>query len=1128
MDSTHGRRRRTLSAAIGLFVWLAAVTAVTLWRYPYFWIESGERFAQAEALARERRFPAALAEIDRALKRRPADAGFLTFKGYRLLDVGDPASAELTFRRALDVEPNHVDARLGLAATLAKNERRDEALRALDALPRESTPPAQLRRRSQLYGVLKAPAPAIEDLSHLLHADPSDASLLREAATHALTLQDWSRARGFAVRLSAAAETDDDRDFADEVSEMAASGSEAEADQAIESERQEAEVRFVRRRSEAFALLRAGRRQFAEAAFRALVAEGAADTRVRLAYAWMLNVDHRYAQAWQVVEPLPSPSRDPAVLELQARTALWAGRFAEAVHLVPALLSHRPSDAELWKRLAEAWHALGNESQATEALRAYLRLQSQDAVARQQLADLLAAQGSLEAAIAEYELLVRDRPDDPALLRRLGLLYETAGRLDPARVQYERALARAADPDLVLRVARLHRWTAQPAAAVEWYQRYLAYGGPQARAAQAELALSLFDAGQPADSLARLQAMARQTELDESELVTAARAATVLGQSTEAARLLELLAERRPLSANEDRWLAGQYRASGQRAAALRVYERLGAREAQSDPEVLEAIGDLRYDAGAYRSALQVFQHAGDDPRVRLKIARAAAAAGDFPVADRAYEQYLERRAGDTEARLEAARYFASAGRPRQAIPHYRAVATTRGTADLRIELARIYLAAGQFGDAEGWARQALAAGEDPAEGRLALAQALHLQGKNREASAALHDMLKTTPNHAEALAWRGQVAVALDRHLDAYQSFERAVGAGATRSAQLLLWMGNAAQKRGDYARAMSSYTRASAGGASAPQVAAAARDLGAAVVPRVHLPIWVHGDTNDLRLGQGGGGLTVFLPGLAAALDLDISSGTLSQRAFSTDRTRATLTVSHVFPTPRLQLGVGIGIDRFSRADSLVTWRGAATYHLADDAVVGLTAARQPMVPLEGPLPLRQFNRVLDVAAIGPGFYSDGIRLFTDFLTRPTHRAHLEGGVERMQDRNRQVYAYAHYQVPVASGVRRWTVLRPNVFFESFLEKRPSYFTPRHHLTLGTMLHTIRQYPHWDLEVEINPQVLRTDGRMSFGAHGLVNLGIRVGRVTVAGGTFVFYDGLEDYLQWRAGGRITIPLKR
>ena len=183
---------------------------------------------------------------------------------------------------------------------------------------------------------------------------------------------------------------------------------------------------------------------------------------------------------------------------------------------------------------------------------------------------------------------------------------------------------------------------------------------------------------------------------------------------------------------------------------------------------------------------------------------------------------------------------------------------------------------------------------------------------------------------------------------------------------------------------------------------------------------------------------------------------------------------------------------------------------------------------LPQFGPSPLRQFNRVLDIAAAGPGFFRTALRGFAEFLTDPARRARLEVEAARLEDGNRQTLAYAHYQIPLADSLRRWTVIRPNVFFETFQSRRHSYFSPKHHLTIGTMLHTLARYPHWDLEVELNPQWLRTDGANGWGAHGLVDARFTRGRTTADVGAFLFYDGLEDYLQWRVGGRVSVRLGR
>ena len=72
------------------------------------------------------------------------------------------------------------------------------------------------------------------------------------------------------------------------------------------------------------------------------------------------------------------------------------------------------------------------------------------------------------------------------------------------------------------------------------------------------------------------------------------------------------------------------------------------------------------------------------------------------------------------------------------------------------------------------------------------------------------------------------------------------------------------------------------------------------------------------------------------------------------------------------------------------------------------------------------------------------------------------------------------------------------------------------------------IRRYARWEIESEINPQLLFTDGATGPGGHGLVNVGKKVGRASLAGGAFVFWDGIADHLQWRVGGRVSVPLAR
>ena len=134
----------------------------------------------------------------------------------------------------------------------------------------------------------------------------------------------------------------------------------------------------------------------------------------------------------------------------------------------------------------------------------------------------------------------------------------------------------------------------------------------------------------------------------------------------------------------------------------------------------------------------------------------------------------------------------------------------------------------------------------------------------------------------------------------------------------------------------------------------------------------------------------------------------------------------------------------------------------------------------------------------------------------------------IERFQDTNSRTFAYLHHQIQFESSARAWTALRPTVFFETFQRKSSFYYSPQRHTTAGTMLHMFRRRDAWEVEWEVNPQLLFTDGAFGAGAHGLFNLTARVRGALLSGGAFLFWDGLEDHLEWRMGGRVSIPLAR
>lgn len=133
----------------------------------------------------------ASAALSAALKKHPHVADFHEIHGLRLELTDAPESeTRLAFERALQIEPDHEHALLGLARLEGASGRVDQALslieRAVEAFPESDAP---LRAKAKLLMNAGAPEDAEGALEDLLHHDPYD-----EAA--AASLAALRRARG--------------------------------------------------------------------------------------------------------------------------------------------------------------------------------------------------------------------------------------------------------------------------------------------------------------------------------------------------------------------------------------------------------------------------------------------------------------------------------------------------------------------------------------------------------------------------------------------------------------------------------------------------------------------------------------------------------------------------------------------------------------------------------------------------------------------------------------------------------------------------------------------------------------------------------------------------------------------
>ncbi|MFH1572601.1 MAG: tetratricopeptide repeat protein, partial [Acidobacteriota bacterium] len=776
-------------------------------------------------------------------------------------------------------------------------------------------------------------------------------------------------------------------------------------------------------------------------------------------------------------------------------------------------------------------------AEADRAMRQYASLRPDDFPRRRGFAEALAGAGQLDPAIRHYqELLASSSAADADLLRALAQLHERAGNPHQALQLYLRAIdgPRPPDPELHLKAARLYRRTSRPEESLRWYRSYLdSAADPVGRnMAGTELAEALLDAGDPAAALAQARSVQAEAPMDAASLLIAARAASQSNQPRLAAGYLEALGELRPLARAEKTWLAGQLRAAGNAQEALILYNRILVEGPSADPEILEAAGDLRADSGDFAGALKAYlqlQSLEPDPRRSAKIAWVAAGAGQIDSAGPAYSDYLQARPDDVGVRLDAARFLAASGNFGRAIEYYERVVSLRGPEGLRLELALSCLGARRYGDAETWAREALQHGEREDRSRITLAQSLHLQGNSREADRVLREMLIPTPQRPEATAWLARVAMALDRHLESFRLSERALHLGASEPGELWMLHGEAARKRADYGRARAALERAAGAGFDPVRLNAARENLRVGLRPSASVPFSINEDSNELLLAQAGiSALLRLTPGIPLTAQFLI--GELKQRGARFTRTAGMVAIPQVFVTPELGLHLRAGMEDYRSGGSLFVWEAGGRYFFRDTSEIGVSGLRESLWSGYDRREPREFNRVTGLEALGPDFHVHTVRAYIDKASGGGRRLRLESGASGYQDGNDRVFLYGHYQVPLSDRAGNWTVVAPNLYFETFTDRSPSYFSPDRFVTLGGMLHTIRRAPdnRWRVEGEVNPRLVSSDGRQGFGIHAVLDFSVLAGPVELGAGGFVFYEELNDYWLWRISGGIRVPVGR
>ncbi len=869
----------------------------------------------------------------------------------------------------------------------------------------------------------------------------------------------------------------------------------------------------------------------AEALYRKLLDSGAADAEVRTQYAWLLNSQKRYREAWALVRHL-DPNDVEGLRDLQARTAMWAGDWPAATERFEELARGQAGNPELWRALGEAYQHMANEAEQARAWQRYVALRPGDDQARLWLARSFSRSGSPAQADAEYRTLLATGRAAPSVRIEAARWFESQGELRDAITQYLDALhtTKSADPELYLRLARLHRWTQQPGDAIAWYRVFLAQSSqaPAAEviAARGEFATALLDAGHADASLATVRDLLAAQPTEVAWLDLAARASSQLKLPKLTVEYLERLSGRRPLRPEEKLWLAGQYRAAGNNGQALSMLEDIQA-HGGLDRQNLEALADLRAEAGEPAEALAVYQQLlaeRRETRLYLKLARVAGKTGPPELAAKSFRGYLEAYPKDWDAQLSAARFFSSAGEFSEALRHYEPYVENQGSKGLALELAHVYLGAGKFDDGGRWAEQAVRENPNDPEARLALGQALHLQGRGDEADKILGEVALEKPDDPQTLLWLGRAQMARNRHLAAYMSVEHAIASGG-RGSEYWLAQGDAARKRGDYGRAMDRYFAADKAGGNPATVAAARREVASETVSTSTPVVSFSSDSHGLNTRQAGVAWN-FRPVLALPLSLQTTRGEVSQGGTHFDRGTVELSSGTVYVKPQFGVNFAAGWERYQGGSSTPTGRIEGQYFFQGGSQAGLRFSRESLWSGYDRRDPRNFNRIRDLSGVAPNFTLTGIQGNYTNVSRSNRQLQINTGFDNYQDHNRRSYLYTHYQIPLKDSYGNWTVIAPNFYVESYKTESPYYFSPRRYMTGGILFHTVRKFDDWTLEGELNPRLVGYQDAMGVGAHAVFDIRKKVAGIEVGGGGFFAIEQRTGYKQWRFSAGLRIPL--
>jgi tetratricopeptide (TPR) repeat protein len=375
-------------------------------------MEYEEYLEQGEILAGEGLIEEALARFEQALAAAPENPEVIEAVGRALLNLDRLEEAEASFLDALELDPEWVGPRMGLAMVAL---RRDEPFKIVHHLERaiETDPeyPDAYVELGRYYGAMAEPALAKATFERWTARHPEDADMLINAGLTAFDAADYAQALDFFEKAAEAASVEEQksgaRTFRANTLDML--GRYDEAVDAYEEVIAETPEWWEAHANLGICHARNGQPARAEAAFRRGLEDCPGSPEIRDELAAHLLAERRdLHEALRLSEEAVALGRD------------------EIRHL---------------HTLGEARLVIGDEAGAAEAYRAMLALDPENPEAHLELGLLHEARGEVREAEEHFVESLKSDPANPRALYSYASLYYAADDLETAEELLVRAVA---------------------------------------------------------------------------------------------------------------------------------------------------------------------------------------------------------------------------------------------------------------------------------------------------------------------------------------------------------------------------------------------------------------------------------------------------------------------------------------------------------------------------------------------------------------------------------------------------------------------------------------------------------------------------------------------------------------